>query len=432
VTGDRVGALVRDSGAYFVSKAAPGLAGLLTVILFIRIIGREQYGKYTLAFSIVAVVSAFFTGWLNQALLRFRSGLHDGDAVRLAVLVSGAASVVLGWVALSVLYAVRVLDPADYSLAGFAALLVLCAAFSLFEVKVGLLRAEIRPQRVVVLSLVQAVLSIAIPVALFLTVGRSYVLALSGLALAYAAATLWGAANSGSLGTIISQGREEWRRVRQLIGRFADYGWALSFWFAATLALAFSDRFFIQRSLGFAEVGSYAAVYDVIFRGYSLALAPVTVAVHARIMRAWNSQSPETAWLLWRWGMVMQFGIFAAVALVLGLFPHIAAWVILPAGAPELVPLVLPLAIGGFLWQFAMLAHKPLEMASRTGLMLVGALGALALNVAANYFLLPKYGVMVPAYTTIVTGTAYIIGSLIIGGLVHRRADRSDLEVVQA
>jgi O-antigen/teichoic acid export membrane protein len=243
------------------------------------------------------------------------------------------------------------------------------------------------------------------------------------LALAYAAAALWGAANSGSLRTIILRGRGEWRRVRQLIGRFADYGWALSFWFSATLALAFSDRFFIERSLGFAEVGSYAAVYDVIFRGYSLALAPVTVAVHARIMRAWNSQSPETAWLLWRWGMVMQFGIFAAVALVLGLFPHIAAWVILPAGAPELVPLVLPLAIGGFLWQFAMLAHKPLEMANRTGLML---------NVAANYFLLPKYGVMVPAYTTIVTGTAYIVGSLIIGGLVHRRADRSDLEVVQA
>jgi O-antigen/teichoic acid export membrane protein len=432
VSGERLGALVRDSGSYLLSKAAPGLAGLLTVIVFIRIIGREQYGKYTLAFSIMAVVSAFFTGWLNQALVRFRSGLHDAEAVKLVVLVGGAVSVALCWVALGALYAVGVLDPADYSLMGFGAVLMLCATHSFFHVRISLLLAEIRPQRIVVVSLVQAVGGIGLPVVLFVTLGRSYVVALSGLALAYAVAALWRVDGIRSLGAVVASGYQKWRRVRSLAVHFAGYGWALSFWFAATLALAFSDRFFIERYFGFAQVGSYGAVYDVIFRGYSLALAPVTLAVHPRIMRAWNARRPDTAWQLWRWGMIMQFGIFAVVALVLGLFPHVAAWAILPAGAPELVPLVLPLAVGGFLWQFALLAHKPLEMASRTGLMLVGAMGALAVNVAANYFLLPKYGVLVPAYTTIVTGAVYIAASLAIGTAVHRRVRRSDPEIMQA
>src|SRR5207247_9559928 len=54
--------------------------------------------------------------------------------------------------------------------------------------------------------------------------------------------------------------------------------------------------------------------------------------------------------------------------------------------------IVLPLAVGCFLWQVCLLAHKPLEILCQTKRMLAGILAALAINVAGNWLLVPRYG----------------------------------------
>ena len=44
--------------------------------------------------------------------------------------------------------------------------------------------------------------------------------------------------------------------------------------------------------------------------------------------------------------------------------------------------------------------------------MLAFAVVALGINVLANYFLIPIFGLVAPAYTTVVAGTVYVILSL--------------------
>ena len=71
--------------------------------------------------------------------------------------------------------------------------------------------------------------------------------------------------------------------------------------------------------------------------------------------------------------------------------------------------LLIPILIGGFLWQFALLCHKPLEMDQRTKLMVVLMLAALCVNLIGNIVYLPHYGIIATAYTYMASAGVYII-----------------------
>jgi O-antigen/teichoic acid export membrane protein len=65
--------LLKETFFYTVSKTVPGFAGLASVILFMRIIGAEQYGQYSFLLSQWYLIVAIGFGWLNHAQLRYYS-----------------------------------------------------------------------------------------------------------------------------------------------------------------------------------------------------------------------------------------------------------------------------------------------------------------------------------------------------------------------
>ena len=49
--------LTWDTAKYFLSKLIPGLCGLLFVLIMVRIVGNEQYGRYALFFSLACMAA---------------------------------------------------------------------------------------------------------------------------------------------------------------------------------------------------------------------------------------------------------------------------------------------------------------------------------------------------------------------------------------
>jgi O-antigen/teichoic acid export membrane protein len=74
---------------------------------------------------------------------------------------------------------------------------------------------------------------------------------------------------------------------------------------------------------------------------------------------------------------------------------------------PAAAALILPLAAGGFVWQLALLAHKPLELANRTTTMLVIMIAAVALKCVLNFWMLPRWGLIGAAFATLLAGLCY-------------------------
>ena len=136
------------------------------------------------------------------------------------------------------------------------------------------------------------------------------------------------------------------------------------------------------------------------------------MAVHPRIMSAWNKNNQSAAIALWRKALQYQLGIFIVLITIVAIFTDQIFSLIMIA-FPELnitySYLLMPILIGSFLWQFALLCHKPLEMDQRTKLMVVLMLSALCVNLIGNIVYLPHYGIIATAYTYMVSAGVYII-----------------------
>ena len=63
--------IIRDTYYYVLSKLFPGILGLIYVLVFTRLVGIEEYGKYSLNLYQINLIVSFCFGWLNQSELRF-------------------------------------------------------------------------------------------------------------------------------------------------------------------------------------------------------------------------------------------------------------------------------------------------------------------------------------------------------------------------
>ena len=97
--------LMQDALNYFLSKIVPGLMGFLSVLVFVRMIGVEQYGRYAVVFALVTASASGLAGWLSQGILRFQSQRREPAEAEDFLHSAGAGtivSVVAGGLALGV------------------------------------------------------------------------------------------------------------------------------------------------------------------------------------------------------------------------------------------------------------------------------------------------------------------------------------------
>mgnify|MGYP001298868624 CR=1 FL=1 len=404
-------ALVQDAFNYFLSKIVPGLMGFLSVLVFVRIVGVEQYGRYAVVFAFVMAWASGLAGWLSQGILRFQSRWREpGEAENFlrSATVGTVLSAVIGAIALAIAmpaFGVQRGWPLLISLGLLGALIVYIVAIARFQ-------ASLRSAKVLRFEALRSVGCFVIPVTLLWVTGsRDYRLLLVGIALGYSLPLLE---------PLFSRAKDHvdaghsWRpklssSQRKILGEIWRFGWPVALWMLCQQSLVVSDRYFLQKFSGFSEAGVYASMYDVIVRSFSLLFMPITLAVHPLIMNYWNAGNHKHALHAIRSGMKYQVLMFIPIGTCLAVLAPWVSRVVLGKVNAGAAGIVLPLAVGGFLWQVCLLSHKPLEILCQTRRMLVGVLVALAINVAGNWLLVPRYGYRAPAFLTVASSAGYLL-----------------------
>jgi O-antigen/teichoic acid export membrane protein len=429
--------LIQDAFNYFLSKIVPGVMGFLSVVVFVRMVGVEQYGRYAVVFAFVTAWAWGLSGWLSQGILRFQSQCRkpeEAENFDRSVVAGTVLSVAIGGLA------VGVAMPVSGVQTGWPILisLGLLGALTVYTVAIAHFQASLRSATVLKFEAVRSVGCFIIPAALLLVTGsKDYRLLLLGIALGYFLPLL---------GPILSGAREHaagnrWlaslpTRQRKILSDLWQFGWPVATWLFCQQGLVVSDRYFLQKYSGYSNAGIYASMYDVIVRSFSLIFMPVTLAVHPLIMNRWNEGRRESALRAIRIGIKYQLLTFIPIGIGLAvLAPRVTQLVIgkVNAGAEGIV---LPLAVGALLWQVCLLAHKPLEILCQTRRMLAGIAVALAVNVAGNWLLVPRYGYRASAYLTAASSAAYLLllfvltprGELHRGAISAQTAPRAEME----
>lgn len=404
--------LIRDSGNYFLSKVIPGLMGLLSVLVFVRLVGNAEYGRYSVLFAIVTACTAGLSGWLPQGILRYfsmsRSELEAED-FNSATLLGSILSILVGALVLSIALWVE-----RQSLWGSLLAVLLLAGGILYGVFLIELQAMLQSGRVAYLEALRSISSFVLPVCLILFAGlKTASVLLAGVLVGYVLPLLVTHEKKQFRETFLQKSVRHlsWKKEISVLKTIWAYGWPVGVWSMCLTSQSAVDRFFIQRFAGSANAGSYAALYDVIVRSFSLLCFPLVMSSNSLVMERWNKGDRKGAVSLIRSSLKYQMVISLLFFLALSLLTKQVSGLILGRQSELNSSLVMPLALGGFLWQISYLVHKPLELMCLTKRMLTGMMIALALSVAGNFLLIPVYGYPAAAYVSIAAPLIYLFAA---------------------
>jgi O-antigen/teichoic acid export membrane protein len=379
---------------YYLSKILAGIFSLLSVILLVRVLGEAEYGLVAVGLAAATVASLFSSGWASHALLR-ASGSRRVDSLPRALRVLSfvvAAPVVLCIVLLS-----------QPSTGAEPALLVSAAALGIALSMQYLTSIDL-------LSIQNA----------HYYVRSDFIRLAGGAILACAAAIATGEAWVALLGLAVAALAASIRPRRAVPGEFTAlsraevaswwaYGWPMALWFALSTLLQFGGRFVVAASAGLDAAGYYSAVYDTVTRAATMALYPLVMAGHPRIMSLWNvgrrsAAVQECRLLARRQGWLSVVALVGGVCLSPFAIPLIG---LRPLGHDVLV--VVLLLLGGLLWQAALVVHKPLEIEGRTRYMLGAVLLAVIVNMGGAAVFVPSFGVPAAAMASVAGALTYLL-----------------------
>ncbi len=409
--------LFKETLYYSISKFVPGVFGLLSVVLFMRIIGAQEYGQYSYLLSQCNLVVAVGFGWLNQAQLRYYSKDSYYENYKMSQIIALLYSLIFCIAIITILFFFQNLSNNTWLVS-----IIMITTIGGFNYIKTFYQSKLLPKNIIFLSSVQSLMALLIPLIIMFFFGYSAISLMFGIALSFLLSIL---IFSKCEIHKLNNSELSFKRIKDkvsILKKWFVYGSPLSIWFAAGLALSFLDRYFINYYLPGIELGIYASLQEVLVRSFSLTLFPFTLAIHPRIMNLWNESKQKEAIQLILKGFYLMFGI-GLVLLSIVWYYNDFIFLLIRSAIPQFniqsKILILPLLSAGFLWQLSFLTHKMLELKEQTGLMTIAIIPSLIINIIGNNYFLPKLGGVATAYTSLFSALTYCIitGTLFIFSL---------------
>lgn len=388
---------------YLPANITQGLVGLLTIVVFTRLLTPREYGGYALALSVMSLAHTTLFTWVEAALARFQArSVERGEvADHLATLMRAFAvlAIVFPIVAAVAVWLAPITTPLKIAVAfGLAAIVFR----SLIRIVQERRKADGEVASASALDMVQTAGGFAIGV-LAITLGAGAagpMIGVGAIAVISLVFTLHGEL------ALARGGHFERARLRD----YASYGLPVALSLILSLVIATTDRFLLATFLDERAVGVYHAGYslanrtlDVMFIWLGMAGGPAMVAALERGGRAALAETARD-----QASVMVLLTLPAAVGVALVAVPLAQLMVggALSAGAAHVTPWV---AFGAFFsgvttYYF----HQAFTLGRRTHLLFAAMIVPAAVNLTLNLILIPRFGIAGAMWST---AASYAVGA---------------------
>ncbi|MBE0476160.1 MAG: polysaccharide biosynthesis C-terminal domain-containing protein [Coriobacteriia bacterium] len=395
-----------DAAKYFPVRLVPALTSLVTVPVFTRLIGRADYGDFYLVSSATTFAATFATAWITGSAVRFywpyeKQGRED-DYVATTLWSSIASLAVVS----ALLGAGALVFAGDIppSVARLIPVGIAGLAFNyLFNVLLQVLRASNRSTAFATLSVAGTVVATAFSVS-FVAGPRwgSYGILL-GVLLGHAVLIPF------CLREVRKEGKLSPRHVRRdVFDEFLRYGIPMVPAAVSAWMLVMSDRYVIGFLRGTAEVGMYSVAYGLGEKVMQLVMMPAVITMAPVMVQTFEKRGQHVAQRVQTqftryFSMAtfpLLFGLAGAARDFMGIFTgeaYRAAYPILPI-----------VAAGVMCYGLVQIAGNGIALHKRSTIIMSNTLAAAAFNLGANLVLVPVFGYMAAAYTTLASYVALL------------------------
>ena len=381
---------------------------ILIAAYYTRVFPAEKYGIYSAAIAFSGPIVTLMTEWVAQPIGRMYSEYRFRNQMpvfwqSINVFSSGA-------LALFLFGAVVVWQILPDGTKGIyrniyletSAVIVLQAMTSIL---LPIFPASFNTHLFRRLTLLTALCSAGIAIALILLFGKNIEFLIVGQAISLAIflplAIHWSGWQRPTL-----QGMQS-VRLWHTLRRMAVYGLPMMLWFLSSSLLDLGDRYVIQWFRGSAEVGIYSVNYSLMAGIVMLINVPVGVVLGPLLFEQWSRRdlagTTKTLGQMTTLYVVIACALLGAGALASEPLVRLLLGKEFHVGQSFLVPILLARAV----WGASMIGQKSLELREKTRTMMVVAVLSALLNLLLNLWLVPRYGYIAAAYTTLVSYIFY-------------------------
>ncbi len=401
--------LLKHGLQYLIVKSGAGVMGLLSVLVFTRLLSPDEYGIYAMVLSGVSICSAVLFQWLSLGLGR----LYAMDGINadrlLSTLACGfflTAGIALGfWAAVYYFFE----DPIWMPWLVFLPPLVI--SYSWFEINLRMANASLKPGLYGGMTFAKAGLGLFIGLLLYRSWGLGGVF--GGLILS-------------AIITPLFWMRNTWRRLRVdlfdavLFRRFLSYGMPLAVTVSLTLVVDVSDRFIIAAFLGEKQAGLYSASYDLVVQTMGFVVAAFYLAAFPVLIQDAEAGNIDKIRVgLRQYGTLLLATCLPMLIIFVALSDNIAREIFgqpFRESATQLIPIIaFGILVGSFKIHFIDLMF---QLKQKTADQIWPALLTALSNIILNIQWIPVYGLKGAAYATLTAFSMGLIASLVMANRI--------------
>jgi O-antigen/teichoic acid export membrane protein len=395
---------------YLPANITSGIVGLLTIVVFTRLMTPEQYGAYALSMTVMILAHTLLFTWTEAAMARFQARAREqGD------IAGHMATIYRTWLVLALAFplvaglAVWIAPISDSLKVAVGAGLLAVVFRSLIKLVQERRRADGEVGAAALLDMAQSAGGFAAGV-VYVAIGFGGGGPLMGMAVVAILCLVFTLRREL---TMTQGGRIEPARLRE----YAGYGMPVALSLILALVISSTDRFLLAGYLHEEAVGVYHAGYslanrtlDVMFIWLGMAGGPAMVAA---LERGGRAALAETAREQASFMVLLTLPAAVGVALVAGPLAQVMVGEALVEGAAHVTPWI---AIGAFFSGVTTYyLHQAFTLGQRTKLLSVTMTIPAGLNLVLNLVLIPRFGIDGAMWSTAISYTVGAVASWALG-----------------
>jgi O-antigen/teichoic acid export membrane protein len=395
----------KDILIYFTGKIIPACVNLAIIILAVRFLGKAEYGKYILVLYATMLLSTLSFGWIQHSILRFLSAYPKEQVLVInrfffLNLMSTLSASIIGLFICIFYFHLRWID---------TIVVVICIfMYNIFLFHLILNQTKRKSINYAILEGSYNLIFFALFLLMIFVFNQHLFIVLF-------LAMVFGLILTEFLRiTVLPEGRVGLDPSliyfqTSFTKKVFNFGFPITIWLFLSYLLNISDRFIIKEFTTYEDVGTYSAIKDFIIKIATFSTIPIFLAFHPMIVEKWNAGSKKESMRLIRQGLNYCFLIAIGVLIFFMFFKNLFYTRVLHLEVNRDYLVSAALIGSAFLWQAAMLLHKPLELLLKPRLMLAAILTALLVNTLANLVFVPIYGYPASAVISLASVITYII-----------------------
>ncbi len=445
--------VVYDSLLYFLAKLAPGISNFFSITVFLYFLSKEEYGRYSLMYSVTLLISAVLVTWINQSQLRFFARDSQEETFSKAIR-QGIIYCILVLLFLICFFGIPLVLQKIISFNCLFSIFFLSLSLVFYQVRITLSQAKLDPFGVIKLEFFRSLTFILFPLILILLSGADNKpeMVLLGIACSYFFSLFSRSKINNICQAFLSCSLSFFKKkdincndnslikhsydysIKQLLGIslflqtkdicknlvvylkpcetlviYWKYSFPITVWIGLFLMIPTLDKLLIGIFLSPKELGEYSAYFDLISRSFTFFLHPILLATKSRAMFLWTKNEFKNCLLVIKKGMVFEMMLILPILILYFIASTFLSTSFLHISQPRpFYYLMMPIILSSFIWNFSLLAQLPFELTGKTIFMPCLLACCLFLGGIANFIQIPYFGLTGVAYLGMLYSALYL------------------------